>query len=133
MPPFETFRDAESDYATLAHELTHWTENPQRLCRDLGRKSWGAGYAAEEFVAELGSASVCADLNLALETLEENAAYIASCRRDFRSEHITPHKRRSVYGWHPPPIEMLFVITVAYHQTSSVCGTPHGLGLASPA
>jgi len=23
MPPFETFRDAESYYATLAHELTH--------------------------------------------------------------------------------------------------------------
>jgi antirestriction protein ArdC len=62
----------------------------------LRRKSWGdAGYAAEEFVAELGSASVCAALNLAPETLEENAACIASCRRDFRSEHITPHKRLS--------------------------------------
>jgi len=24
MPPFETFRDAESYAATLAHELTHW-------------------------------------------------------------------------------------------------------------
>jgi hypothetical protein len=39
MPPFEAFRDAESDYATL-HRLTHWTEHPQRLCRDLERKSW---------------------------------------------------------------------------------------------
>jgi antirestriction protein ArdC len=57
MPPFEAFRDAESDYATLAHRLTHWTEHAQRLCRDLGRKRWGdAGYAAEELVAELGSA-----------------------------------------------------------------------------
>ena len=25
MPPFEAFRDAESYYATLAHEATHWT------------------------------------------------------------------------------------------------------------
>lgn len=25
MPPLETFRDAESHAATLAHELTHWT------------------------------------------------------------------------------------------------------------
>jgi len=27
MPPFETFRDAESYAATLAHELTHWTKH----------------------------------------------------------------------------------------------------------
>jgi antirestriction protein ArdC len=27
MPPFETFRDAESHAATLAHELTHWTKH----------------------------------------------------------------------------------------------------------
>ena len=26
-PPFETFRDAESHAATLAHELTHWTQH----------------------------------------------------------------------------------------------------------
>ncbi len=54
MPPFEAFRDAESDHATLAHGLTHWTEHPQRQCRDLGRKSWNdAGYAAEELIAKL--------------------------------------------------------------------------------
>jgi antirestriction protein ArdC len=97
MSPFEAFRDAEIDYATLAHRLTHWTEHPQRLCRYLGRKSWGdAGYAAEELVAELGSALICADLNLAPETPEENAAYIASRRKDFRSEHISPHERACV-------------------------------------
>lgn len=27
MPPIETFRDAESHAATLAHELTHWTRH----------------------------------------------------------------------------------------------------------
>ena len=31
MPPFETFRDAESYYATLAHETTHWTCHPIAL------------------------------------------------------------------------------------------------------
>jgi antirestriction protein ArdC len=65
MPPFEAFRDAESYYATLAHELTHWTKHPQRLDRDFGRKSWGdEGYSREELVAELGSAFLCADLEL---------------------------------------------------------------------
>ena len=38
MPPFEAFRDAESYYATLAHEVAHWTKNAKRLDRDLGRK-----------------------------------------------------------------------------------------------
>ena len=36
MPPFEAFRDAESYYSTLGHELTHWTKHPQRLDRDFG-------------------------------------------------------------------------------------------------
>ena len=27
MPPFEAFRDAESYYAALAHECTHWTRH----------------------------------------------------------------------------------------------------------
>lgn len=36
MPHFETFRDAESYAATLAHELTHWTKHDKRLARDMG-------------------------------------------------------------------------------------------------
>ena len=52
MPPFETFRDAESHAATLAHEMTHWTKHPNRLARDMGRVKWGdEGYAREELVA----------------------------------------------------------------------------------
>ena len=79
MPPFETFRDAESYYATLAHELTHWTRHPSRLDRDFGRKRWGdEGYAMEELVAELGSAFLSADLDLALEPRADHAAYIES-------------------------------------------------------
>jgi antirestriction protein ArdC len=79
MPPFEAFRDAESYYASLAHECTHWTRHQSRLDRDLGRKKWGdAGYAMEELVAELGSAFLCADLDLTPEIREDHAAYIAN-------------------------------------------------------
>jgi antirestriction protein ArdC len=79
MPPFETFRDAESYYATLAHECTHWTRHASRLERDFGRKRWGdEGYAMEELVAELGSAFLSADLDLTPEPREDHAAYIAS-------------------------------------------------------
>lgn len=79
MPPFESFRDAESYYATLAHECTHWTRHPSRLEREFGRKRWGdEGYAMEELVAELGAAFLSADLGLTPEPREDHAAYIAS-------------------------------------------------------
>lgn len=77
MPVIEAFRDAESFYATLAHESAHWTKHPSRLARDLGRKQWGdEGYAREELVAELSSAFLCADLGLTPEVREDHAAYI---------------------------------------------------------
>jgi antirestriction protein ArdC len=79
MPPIEAFRDAESYYATLAHETTHWTRHSSRLDRDFGRKRFGdEGYAMEELVAELGSAFLSADLDLTPEVREDHAAYIAS-------------------------------------------------------
>lgn len=79
MPPFEAFRDAESYYATLAHELTHWTRHPTRLDRSFGRKKWGdEGYAKEELVAELGAAFLSADLGLTPEPRADHASYIAS-------------------------------------------------------
>jgi antirestriction protein ArdC len=34
MPPFETFRDAETYAVTLAHECVHWTKHDKRLARD---------------------------------------------------------------------------------------------------
>jgi antirestriction protein ArdC len=79
MPELPTFRDAESYYATLAHEATHWTRHESRLDRDLGRKRFGdAGYAMEELVAEIGAAFLCADLGITPETRDDHAAYIAS-------------------------------------------------------
>lgn len=79
MPPFESFRDAESYYATLLHELTHWTRHEKRLNREFGRKRWGdAGYAAEELVAELGSAFLSADLGLSAEPRDDHSSYLAS-------------------------------------------------------
>jgi antirestriction protein ArdC len=77
MPPFETFRDAESFAATEAHELIHWTKHTTGLARDMGRVRWGdEGYAKEELVAELGSAFLCADLEITPEVREDHAAYI---------------------------------------------------------
>jgi len=79
MPCIDVFRDAESYYATLAHEVTHWTKHGKRLDREFGRKRWGdEGYAMEELVAELGAAFLSADLGLTPEPRDDHAAYIAS-------------------------------------------------------
>jgi antirestriction protein ArdC len=79
MPCIDFFRDSASYYATLAHEMTHWTKHESRLNRDFGRKRYGdEGYAMEELVAELGSAFLSADLDLTPEIREDHAAYIGS-------------------------------------------------------
>jgi antirestriction protein ArdC len=79
MPELQTFRDRESFYAVLAHEMTHATRHESRLDRDLGRKRFGdAGYAMEELCAEIGAAFLCADLGITPETRDDHAAYIQS-------------------------------------------------------
>lgn len=87
MPPFPAFVDPEGYYATLAHELTHWTRHPSRLDRDLGRKQWGdEGYAKEELVAEIGAAFLCAELGITPDVREDHAAYIASWLKALKND-----------------------------------------------
>ena len=87
MPPFESFRDADSYYSTLAHELTHWSGSKHRLDRDFGGHRFGSNaYAQEELVAELGAAFLCADLELALEPRADHAAYISNWLQVLQSD-----------------------------------------------
>jgi len=77
MPPFEDFEDAPSYYATLAHELVHWTRHKDRCNRDFGPSRFGnESYAKEELVAEIGSCFLGADLGFEPEFREDHAAYI---------------------------------------------------------
>lgn len=84
MPPYGQFIDtptasaAEGYYATLLHELVHWTSPKHRCDRDLGKRFADNAYAREELVAEIGAAFLCADLGIALEPRPDYAAYIAS-------------------------------------------------------
>lgn len=106
LPPFESFRDAESYYATLGHEMTHWTRHSSRLDRDFGRKVLGdEGYAREELVAELGSAFLAADLGLALEPRDDHAAYLESWLKVLQSDkraifQAAAHAQRAVTYLH---------------------------------
>lgn len=77
LPPKSAFIDTTQFYATLAHELGHWTQHPTRLDRDFGQKRFGDhGYALEELVAELCAAFVGAVIGLPGEHIEDHAAYI---------------------------------------------------------
>jgi antirestriction protein ArdC len=77
LPPPAAFKDAESLSAVKGHELVHWTSHPSRLARVLGKRFGDHAYAAEELIAELGAAFLCADLGITPEPRADQASYLA--------------------------------------------------------
>lgn len=73
----DTMTRTEGYYATVAHELTHWTAAPKRLGRELGKRFGDASYAAEELVAEIASAFLCSELGITQDTRADHAQYLA--------------------------------------------------------
>ncbi|MBC2668205.1 ArdC family protein [Novosphingobium piscinae] len=76
MPPPTLFAGFDHYYATLAHELSHWTGHASRLGRDLKHRFGTEAYAAEELIAELSSAMLGAELGLPVTHLDSHASYI---------------------------------------------------------
>jgi antirestriction protein ArdC len=74
MPDADTFRDRESYYGTLFHELTHWTGADKRLKRLTPARFGSADYAFEELVAELGAAFLSG--RFGFEQVSQSAAYL---------------------------------------------------------
>ena len=72
----DTCSATEGWYATLLHELTHWSGASHRLDRELGKRFGDDAYAMEEMVAELGAAFLCGDLGITAEPRPDHAAYI---------------------------------------------------------
>jgi antirestriction protein ArdC len=64
LPRFEAFKNAAHFYSTAFHELGHWTGHKSRLARDLRHRFGDNAYAAEELVAELCSAFLCAEFSI---------------------------------------------------------------------
>ena len=75
MPALGQFRNANNFYATLLHECGHWSGAERRLNRDLKNRFGTKAYAAEELVAELTAAFLCALLGIEGEL--RHAGYIA--------------------------------------------------------
>lgn len=107
VPAFDAFESAEAYYATLGHEMVHWTGHSSRLNREYGEKFGDDAYAYEELVAELGSAMLCATLGISDAPRPDHARYLKHwvnvLKSDYRSlwkaataarkavEYITAH------------------------------------------
>ena len=77
LPAREAFSDGAAYYATLFHELTHWTGADQRLDRKQGGKFGSNDYAFEELVAEIGAAFLCSDMGVSNdEPRTDHAQYL---------------------------------------------------------
>jgi antirestriction protein ArdC len=86
MPQPTAFVDGDAYYATLAHELTHWTSHADRCARTLGKRFGDEAYAVEELVAELGAAFLCASLGIGDAPREDHASYLASWLRILKAD-----------------------------------------------
>jgi antirestriction protein ArdC len=74
----KTLTRTEGYYAVLVHELIHWTGPKHRLDRDMGKRFGDRAYAAEELVAEIGAAFLCAELGITQDVRPDHASYIAN-------------------------------------------------------
>lgn len=74
----QTMTRSEGYFAVLAHECIHWSGSANRLAREFGKRFGDAAYAAEELVAEIGSAFLCAELSITDgEPRADHAQYLA--------------------------------------------------------
>ena len=78
MPRSDWFREGVGYYATLAHELGHWTGHEARLARSFEGQFGDPEYAKEELVAELAAAYVLAVNDLPGIPRERHARYLDS-------------------------------------------------------
>jgi len=78
MPRMETFKDNESYYAILFHELVHSTGHSSRLNRTELNEHSVKSYSMEELTAEIGSCFLLFLAGISSVNFQNSAAYIKS-------------------------------------------------------
>ena len=88
MPPHERFEDGELWYASLAHEICHYSGTPERLDREVARRYHEnqACRAEEELIAELAAAMMGAHLGFTGDHIDDHARYIGGWIKALRSD-----------------------------------------------
>ena len=98
MPDKASFNTIDDYYGTALHELVHWSGHEARLNRDFeSSKQWGdEAYAAEELVAELGSAFLSAKCGIQgkLQHAEYLKSWIKVLKNDNRAIFAAASKAR---------------------------------------
>lgn len=75
MPSLDKFKNSESYYGSLYHELTHSTGHESRCKRDMN--NWDSeSYGREELIAEMGSCFLCQVTGILESELDDSTAYI---------------------------------------------------------
>ena len=74
----------ENYYATLFHELTHWTGAQHRLNREQCKER--NKYAFEELIADLGAAFLCSQLGIVQTPREDHAHYIKNWLKALKND-----------------------------------------------
>lgn len=101
MPKPERFNSQFDYYATLTHELTHWTGHKSRLDRKFGAVKGNSDYAFEELVAELGSAFLMADLGVNGDVQHDSyiASWISALKNDKRFIFKAASQASKAHQW----------------------------------
>lgn len=77
MEDINNFHNNDVYYATMFHELSHWTGHESRIDRKLGNTFGSSDYAFEELIAELSANFLCNTHGI--DTVDQhNAAYLQS-------------------------------------------------------
>ena len=84
IPPRTTFAASSGYYATTLHELVHWSGHASRLDRQLGGRFGDDAYAAEELIAEMGAAFLCAQCRI--DGHLQHASYVSSWLKVLRND-----------------------------------------------
>jgi len=89
LPSPELFMSAEEFHATQFHEVCHASGHPKRLNRGSLTEAapfGSASYAAEELIAEMGAAYLCAVAGISPAVVENQAAYISGWLEKLRKD-----------------------------------------------
>ena len=101
MPSFGSFESQGAYYSVAFHELVHWSGHESRVNRDLSSKFERANYAAEELIAEFGSAYLGAFFQLEgdLQHPEYIQSWIRMLTEDDKAVFKATSEARKATDW----------------------------------